>query len=170
MKKIPAIVLLAIPYLVSGQKEIETTAKIEQVTLYTSSAEINYEKEMQLPKGKTTVVFTDLTPFIVENSVNVAVSDKRVSIVTVAERINFAKEKRGSSEWIINLQDSVVKMNKELGLLRCKEEVAEVEKSLLFKGESIGGLSTHGVAVAEIEKASTFFNKRYYELSKDLFY
>ncbi|HWY38409.1 MAG TPA: DUF4139 domain-containing protein [Bacteroidia bacterium] len=170
MKTSIATALLAIPILVSGQKEIETIAKINQVTLYTSSAEINYEKEMQLPKGKTTVVFTDLTPFIVENSVNVAVSDKRISIITVAERINFAKEKRNINEWVIGLQDSIVKMNKELGLLHCKEEVAEAEKSLLFKGEAIGGLSTHGVAVAEIEKASIFFNKRYYELSKDLYY
>ena len=94
MKTSLAIVLLAVPFLVRGQKEIETVAKINQVTLYTSSAEINYEKEMQLPKGKTTVVFTDLSPFIVENSVNVAVSDKRINIITVSERINFSKEKR----------------------------------------------------------------------------
>ncbi|HKC67758.1 MAG TPA: DUF4139 domain-containing protein [Bacteroidia bacterium] len=170
MKKIPAIVLLAIPYLVSGQKEIETTAKIEQVTLYTSSAEINYEKEMQLPKGKTTVVFTDLTPFIVENSINVSIADKHASIMTVSERINYAKEKRNISEQVINLQDSIVKMNRELGLIKCKRDAEETEKSLLFKNESIGGLSTQGVSVAEIEKASSFFSKRYYELSKDLFY
>lgn len=170
MKKSFAIALLVIPYLVSGQKEIETTAKIEQVTLYTSSAEINYEKELQLQKGKTTVVFTDLTPFIVENSVNVSVTDKRINIITVAERINYAKEKRNINEQVINLQDSIVKMNKELGLIKCKRDAEETEKGLLFKGESIGGLSTRGVAVSEIEKASAFFNKRYYELSKDLFF
>ncbi len=42
------------------------------------------------------------------------------------------------------------------------------EKEMLFKDESIGGVSK-GVSVAEIEKASTFFSKRYYELSTDIY-
>ncbi|MBC7862158.1 MAG: DUF4139 domain-containing protein, partial [Bacteroidia bacterium] len=48
-------------------------------------------------------------------------------------------------------------------------EVLNAEKNLLFKGESIGGLSTQGVSVAEIEKASVFFSKRYGELAKELY-
>jgi hypothetical protein len=45
-----------------------------------------------------------------------------------------------------------------------------LKKHYCLKGESIGGLSTHGVKVAEIEKASAFFSKRYYQLSKELLY
>ena len=171
MNKLLSIVLFTLPCVVSGQKkEIETTARITDVTVYTAAAEINYEKEIILPKGKCTVVFNELTPFIVENSVNVSVSNPAVSIVTVAERINYAREKKNINEQVSHLQDSLAKMTRELGLLKCKRDVTEAEKGLLFKGEAIGGLSTHGVSVTEIEKASAFFNKRYLELSRELFF
>ncbi len=170
MKTTLTIVLLTVSLTIWGQKkEIETTAKISEVTVYTSAAEVNYERELILPKGKSTIVFTDLTPFIAENSVNVSVSRTDVNIITVAERINYAKEKKNINEQVVNLQDSIVKMDKELGLIKCKRDVAETEKGLLFKGEAIGGLSSHGVSVAEIEKASVFFNKRYLELVTTLF-
>jgi hypothetical protein len=66
------------------------------------------------------------------------------------------------------LQDSINHINRELGLLKCRTEALSLEKNLLFKDESIGGVSK-GVAVTEIEKASTFFNKRYVELNTELF-
>lgn len=147
----------------------EVNAQIKELTIYTSAAEIYYEKEVHLKKGKNTLVFTDLTPFIENNTVNVSVNDASVNILTVTEKINFSKEKRTVSERLADIQDSVKRMKKELGLIKCKTDVLSAEKNLLFKGESIGGLSTQGVSVAEIEKASAFFSRRYYDLLKELF-
>lgn len=168
MKTQITILLLSISFALFSQKEIETTANIKHVTIYPSAAEITCEKELNLPKGKTTIVFTDLTPFIAENSINVSVNNPGATIITVSEHINYTKEKRNVNERILNYKDSIISMKKSLGLIGCKRETVETEKNLLFKGESIGGLSTHGVAVAEIEKASAFFSKRYYELAKEL--
>ncbi len=166
MKKIIMLSLL-IPQLVSGQKETEAVAKITDVTIYTSAAEVSCEKEILVPKGKSAIVFTELTPFIVANSINVSAAG--INIVTVSERINYVKERKNNSEMISRYNDSIMKLKKELGLIKCKRDVAEAEKGLLFKGEAIGGLSTQGVAVAEIEKASAFFNKRYLELTMQLY-
>lgn len=158
---------LIIPQLVFGQKETEVVAKITDVTVYTSAAEVSCEKEILIPKGKSAIVFTELTPHIVANSINV--SAQGLNIVTVSERINYMKERKNNSELVLHYNDSIIKLKKELGLIKCKRDVAETEKGLLFKGEAIGGLSSHGVAVAEIEKASAFFNKRYLELTLQLF-
>jgi hypothetical protein len=147
---------------------IESGADIKEVTVYTSSAEISYEKEILLRKGKNSVTFTDLTPFIAENSVNVSLADPTAGILTVTERINYTREKRSTNGQALNIQDSITRMKKALGLSRCRSEAAAMEKSLLFKNESIGGVSK-GVTVAEIEKASSFFSKRYNELNKELF-
>jgi hypothetical protein len=133
MTKQLSILLLALPFMASAQKETETIARINFVTVYISAAEINYEKEMVLPRGKTTVVFTDLTPFIIENSINISVTNPKVSIVTVAGRINYAKEKRSYFSQLASYKDSIKRMKKELGLLYIKSETANVEKALLFK-------------------------------------
>lgn len=168
MRKTITCLLGIISMALFSQKEIETTAQIKHVTVYPSAAEISCEKELLLPKGKTTVVFTDLTPFIAENSINVSVNQPGVNIITVSEHINYTKEKRNISEKINGYKDTITQMKKSLRLISCKRETVEAEKDLLFKGEAIGGLSTRGVAVAEIEKASAFFSKRYYELAKEL--
>ena len=70
-------------------KEIATKADIKSVTVYNSSAEINYQQKLLLPAGKSTVVFTDLSPFIVDNTVNMSLTNPNVSIVLVTEKINY---------------------------------------------------------------------------------
>jgi hypothetical protein len=169
MKKVIIQLLLLLPLLVTAQKkEIEVNAKIREVIVYPSAAEINYEKKITVPKGKTTFVFTDLPLFIVENSVNLSISEPTVSIVTLTEQFNYVKEKRNPGSIIVAIQDSLVKLRKQKGILTCKRETVEAEKDLLFRGESIGGLA-QGVKVSEMEKASAFFSKRYFELNKQLY-
>ncbi len=147
--------------------EPEIPAKITGVTIYTSSAEIHYENTVSLKKGKNTIVFTDLTPFIVENSINVSIADNSVNIITVTDKINYLKKVYYKNS--IGLRDSILKNEDKLGLIDVKIETLEKEKSLLFRGESIGGVS-EGVAVSEIEKASEFFNRRYSKINEELYY
>lgn len=168
-KKIVLALLLASSMLSYAQnKEISSLADIVSVTIYNSSAEINYRKEITLPQGKSTIVFTDLTPFIVENTFNISASSPDVDIITITEKINYTKEKKEPNTMISNLQDSVSRLENEIGLLKCKINAVSMEKDLLFKDESIGGVAK-GVTVAEIEKASAFYSKRYLELSTDYF-
>jgi hypothetical protein len=170
MKKKIYLIVLALPALAMAQKkEMEVTAKVRDVLIYTSAAEVHYEKKLIVPKGQSTIVLTGLTPYITDNTVNVALSDKEVDIVTVTALINYTREKKSNNDIVLALQDSLHRIHKEYGLNNCRREAVEKEKDLLFKGEAIGGLSTQGVQVAEIEKASSFFSKRYYELTKELY-
>jgi hypothetical protein len=161
MKKILHTIAL-LPLIMMGQKEIETTAKIDFVTVYTSAAEISYEKEMQLHKGKSTIVFTDLTPYIVENSINVWVSDPDVSIVMVSERINYSKEKKNVNERALTLKDTIVRIKKDLASISVRTEVLEMEKK--FTRDALEGISSKGVSLDDIIKASMFLDKKYNEL------
>jgi hypothetical protein len=112
-------------------------------------------------------VFTELTPYIVANSINV--SAPGINIVTVSERINYTRDRRNINELVTHYRDSINRLQKEVKILACKSDAASAEKNLLFKNEAIGGLSTQGVSVAEIEKASAFFSKRYLELVTQLY-
>jgi hypothetical protein len=162
-------VLTVISFSSTGQnKEIEINAEIKSVTIYTSSAEVNYQKEVLVPAGRSTIVFTDLTPFIVENTINISSSDPELDIITITEKINYTKERKAQSNLIGFIQDSIKHLETEIGLLRCKQESIKVEKELLTKNESIGGVN-NGVLVLELEKAATFIGRRSYELSKELF-
>lgn len=153
---------------IAQNKEIEVKADLKSVTVYNAAADVFCEKEMSLKKGKTTIVFTDLTPFIEQNSIELSLSNSSVEIVSVTEKINYVKERNDGNKKVANIQDTLNRLKKEIGLLLVKKEAYSIEKKLLFKDESIGGVSK-GVAVSEIEKASSFFSKRYIELSMELY-
>ncbi len=155
--------------LAQTKKEQEIIPLIKEVVVYTSSAEVLYEKKLTIPKGQSTILFTDLSPFVAENSLNVSLSDATTNIISVSERINYVTEKNSFNAKVNSLTDSVALSKRTRGAINAKLDAIEREKDLLFKGESIGGMSTHGVSVAEIEKASAFFSKRYLELASDLY-
>lgn len=149
-----------------SQNKIETNADISSVTIYSSSAEISYNKNISVKKGKNIIVFSDLTPFIVENSININISDESINIITVTDKINYLKE--STNNRISEIEKEIEKNNNKIELTINKSEVLEIEKTLLFKDKGIGGVS-NGVSVSEIEKASQFFHKRYSELNDELF-
>lgn len=152
--------------IVFGQNTIETAASLKSLIVYTSSAEMHFEKKIKLKKGENKITLTELTPYIVQNSISLQVSNPEVKIITVSEHLSFLKTIPNASKDY--LQDSIIKIEDQLGIINTKIEVIETEKSILFKDESIGGLS-RGVSVSEIEKASAFFSKRYGKLSSDLY-
>lgn len=162
-----AILLIAFTNAFGQFNKIETDAVIKSVTVYTTSAEISYQRIVRLKAGKNSVVFTGLSEFIEDNTVNVSASND-INIITVSNKVNYIRQKSANDERINIMNDSILKMKKEIGLLNCKAEAFENEKKLLFKDESIGGVSK-GVAVSEIEKADKFYQERYYELVLNLY-
>ncbi len=147
---------------------IETSAELKSIMVYNSSAELNYTKNIALSKGRNTIVFTDLTPYIVDNTINVSLGDANVEIVNVSEKINHIRALRANNSKIASLKDSVKRLKSENGFLQCRVDALNKEKELLFKNEAIGGVS-NGVSVLEVEKAADFFAERYYELNKKLY-
>ena len=158
--------LLFICLLSFSQNKIETNADISSVTIYSSSAEINYTKNISVKKGKNIIVFSDLTPFIAENSINVTIIDKSINIITVTDKINYLKD--NTNNRISEIEERIKENKNNIELIENKSEALEMEKSLLFKDKGIGGVA-NGVAVSEIEKASQFFHKRYSYLNNELF-
>lgn len=155
--------------LYSQANVIETKADLKAIMVYNSSAELSYSRQVSIPKGKSTIVFTDLTPFIVDNTINVSIAEDGVEIVNVSEKINHIRARKANNAKIAQLKDSVKRLQSEAGLLQCRVDALNKEKELLFKNEAIGGVSS-GVQVDEIEKAANFFSERYYQLNKKLYF
>ncbi|MBT6439923.1 MAG: DUF4139 domain-containing protein [Flavobacteriales bacterium] len=130
------------------------------VVLYNSAAEITYTEKMNLNTGKNEIIFRNITPFMVENTLKISCNDKNVEILSVTEKINFIAKTKNKKIKTSKIQNQITTLKKEKGLTNCRIIALSTEKDLLFHDESIGGLS-YGVSVDEIENASNFFRKRY---------
>ena len=106
-------------------QQILSESEIESVIIYNSSAEVIHNASVKIPAGKSTIVFTDLTTFIVENTTNVTCMNDGVDIITVTEKVNYTKEKQKDDVKIEQLRDSIELLQKESGLISCKIEALE---------------------------------------------
>lgn len=140
--------------------------KIKEVTIYSSSASVKYEGSFNLIKGKNTILFSELTPNIIENSTKVRFEDPNLKILSVTERINFESTLEVNS--IQKIKDSLETLKSNIEIINYQIEANNKEKELLFKSESIGGLA-NGVKVEEIEKAADFYHDRYLKLNESNF-
>lgn len=169
MKKYIIISLIIVHSFVLAQnKDLHVTLPITNVIVYTSSSEVFHTGQVAIPKGESRIVFSDLTPHIIENTINIFNLSNDIEIISVTEKLNYLKERKKEAEQIKSIRDSVAIIENELGLLKCQTDALTAEKDLLFKNESIGGVSS-GVSVSEIEKASIFYNKRATDINTSLF-
>ena len=98
MKKILFLTGFALSTLLSAQespKEVKTT--VDAVTVFTNGAQITRKKTIMLPKGVTELKFTDLSPFIAPESVNVK-AVQGVTILSVSHKINFLDKLKPTPE------------------------------------------------------------------------
>lgn len=159
-------IIISVFFQITAQNKIEAIKKIEGVTIYSSSANIKYSSNTPLKKGKNTIIFTNLTPNIIENSTQIKIENKDIKILSVTEQINF--QSKYDNNQAQKIKDSIEKVNDEISIIDYQIDANRKEKELLFKSESIGGLS-NGVKVDEIEKAANFFHDRYLRLNEEDF-
>ena len=113
MKKILFLSGLALSTLLSAQeapKEIKTT--VDAVTVFTNGAQITRKKTIMLPKGVSELKFTDLSPYIAPESVNVK-AVKGITILSVSHKINFLDKLKPSAE-VETLDKEIEQLKKQI--------------------------------------------------------
>lgn len=141
---------------------------INDVVVYTSASEIHYEKVVKLKKGENRVVFSELSPFIVENTINVGCENSNVEIITVNEQINFLKPRQNKEVGMMVLMNEVDKIENEQGVIQIQRQALEIEKELLFTDKTVGNVVEVKNA-DEAQKMSGFIQKRYTQIATDLY-
>lgn len=164
---LPPMILL-IPSLAIANSNHTVDVPVKSVLVYPSAAQLNYEAEVDIEAGESVVGFTNLSPFIIENTINVSTSGAGVEIISVSERINFLDSGPRNKNGMQSLRDSIGAVENRFERISIRITSYEAERAILFKGESIGGVG-NGVSVDEIKRASDFFQERHFELSQKIY-
>ena len=69
----------------SGQTKVKTSA--EKVILFIDGAQVTRSKQIDIPAGNSTIVFTDLSPYLDDKSMQVAAKGK-FTVTAVNRRFN----------------------------------------------------------------------------------
>jgi len=133
------------------------SAKPASVRVYLSGAMIEARSKATLKAGTQTIVFTDVSPFVEENSVQVK-ADADITILSVNYQLNYL-DARKKDEENKKLGDSLSTYTKELARVLVEQRAYDEELSLLASNKSIGGANI-GVSVVELQKMADFIRIR----------
>ncbi len=139
-----------------GQTNV-VSSKLERIKIYVNAAEVFRTAQVNLKKGNNEVVIRELSNQINSNSIIVGIPDGN-TIMSTSFKNNYQVNQNEKIPGMQRLLDSQSFYRKKFIQVENKINVYNEETSLLRENKKIGG--TAGVNIAELEKASAFYNKR----------
>jgi uncharacterized protein (TIGR02231 family) len=141
--------------------ESKIKSKIESVTVFQSSAQINRVGNTAIKAGRTEIIFSQLAMTINPQTIQVSgIGD--FTILGVYHRLNYL-EVIEASKRLKELQDSVKLISKKIEYLKKDINVYTEEANLIKANKTIGG-QTNGLKVTELEAAANFYRRRLQEI------
>ena len=142
----------------SGQTKVKTSA--EKVILFIDGAQVTRSKQIDIPAGNSTIVFTDLSPYLDDKSMQVAAKGK-FTVTAVNRRFNHTDSlERTNRQMAVEQElDRIRRQQKEM---KAVLEVIEAENELLKINCSVGNRNV-ATPLAAIRELNEYYADRMQE-------
>ena len=144
-----------------GIKEKRIKTKVNSVTVYLTSAEIQRTQTVKLPSGKTRLIFTGLSPYLNPGSIRIT-TDNKIDLLGITSKVNYLTKEKNLPK-TKRLQDSLKLLSDKIQNITDKNEALSIEKKMLLANINIGS-KEKGVNVTELKSASDFYRNRMTEI------
>ncbi|HRG54260.1 MAG TPA: mucoidy inhibitor MuiA family protein [Bacteroidia bacterium] len=159
MKKIVPALLMLVSVCLTAQekKEISVKTEAKAVTIFMKGAQVTRKKSVELSAGKSTIKFTELSPYIDEKSIQIKVGND-VVVLSVSKQLNYTdtvSNKKNMQELntkLVALEDKAYIENATLDVI--KEEV-----DFLKENRMIGGKS-QDVNLTNLKQTADYYHER----------
>jgi uncharacterized protein (TIGR02231 family) len=148
-----------------AQTEQSINSTITNVTVFMDQAQITRVAKASLQPGNTNLVFSNLSPFINLNSLQVK-TEGNVTLLSVSQRNNFLKNDE-KPKAVIELEDTLNSVSQLIEFNRIKKEALILEKDVIVSNKHIGGANS-GVKIEDLEDALVLIRKRTVEIGEEL--
>lgn len=142
-----------------NNKEIKT--EVSEVTVFIDGAQVTRKKTVDVEAGKTTLKFTNLSPFIDAQSIQVKAHGE-VTVLSVNHQQNYLSQSGKSSE-LIELEKKLQAVDDNIKLEKTYQEILKEELSFLQINKEIGGKNQE-LSVATLKEAAAFYGSKFKEL------
>ena len=135
---------------VSGQTKVKIS--VEKVTLFIDGAQVTRTRQVDLPAGNSTVVFTGLSPYLDDKSMQV--SAKGPFTVTAVNRLFNHTDSLERSTRQKTLEETLEETQRQLDRLKASREVMDAESELLKTNCSVANrnVATPLAAIRELNE------------------
>ena len=160
------LILFSCHNTIFSQSDKSIDSEIKSVIVYQQGAQIKRIAKFSLAKGKTTLLFEELSSKIDPKNLQVISDNDNVTIVSVSHSINYLNKAKTSTQ-IDNMEQKRRTIIDSLKILKNIKLVYAQEREMIVSNKSIGG--TNGVNINDLQIAATFFRNRLTEIEINSF-
>ncbi len=153
-----SLCLIIVP-LIATAKQLNTktvASRIDSVTVFLNGAEVNRKASIDLPAGRTELLFNNLSHKMNNNSVKINTSRGLTILAVVCKNTDrttvLSENLQAKQDSLNNYANQMVAFNSERDALKMEQEVLKLNKT-------IGG-QQNGVNVNDLKMAASFYRER----------
>jgi hypothetical protein len=156
MKKSISMLFCALTFNLFGQspQELEIKSEISEVTVYLNGAQVTRSRPVDLPVGRTSIKFINLSPFIDSKSISVNAKGE-FTVLSVNFQQNYLTQQTRSKEYD-ELLKTKLEIEKKVNIESAYLGVLNEELVFLKANSSIGGANT-GTNLTSLKEADAYF-------------
>lgn len=152
------VLLLAVSGVAQTNKEIKVSTEASEVTVFIDGAQVLRKKSINLPVGKTTLRFSNLSPYIDAKSVRLKASGE-VMVLSVNHQMNYLDSLKNGAKSEVNYAKQIEALNENIVLENANKEVIQAELAFLNENSKIGGSNT-GVSLTSLRETANYYRER----------
>ncbi|MDR0865705.1 MAG: mucoidy inhibitor MuiA family protein [Candidatus Symbiothrix sp.] len=158
MKKSAFLLLLLVSLSLTAQekKDIVLKTEVAEATVFIKGAQIIRKTTANLPAGKSTVRFANLSPYLDAKSVQVKVEGE-VMALSVNHQLNYNDTVKQTDE-AEKLGKQLIDLNEKIKVEQTTKEIISEELTFLHDNKKIGG--NEGIDFNNLKATSAYYGER----------
>ena len=140
-----------------SNKEITVQTTVSDVTVFIKGAQVTRKTSVNLPAGKSTLRFTNLSPYIDAKSVQVKV-DGEVMIISVNQMFNYNDTVRLNDEVTAHVKQ-IEAIDEKIKTEQTNLEITAEEIGFLKENKKIGG-TDKGIEYNNLKLTAEYYNQQ----------
>jgi len=171
LKNLITIIFIAVTFFniniqAEEDKEIAIPSKIESVTVFLQGAQINRTANASIPKGKSTLIFENLSNQIIPTSMQLS-NDKQLMLLDVEYNIYTAKSEQWPPQEIrteyVAYLDQKESIEDQITILNEEKKILTTEKTHILSNKM---LTESNDEMTNIERAYDYFHQKFINITK----
>jgi hypothetical protein len=146
--------------------KVYSKTELSHVTIYNQGANIERKGVVEITKGANELVIQNVSPYLINESIQIVILSKNVIINSVRKQINYLGANPPTKEIVI-LKDSLKKLKDLKRDQAIKLEVFTQEKDLLDENKSVLKLSKEFI-IDDLMDLTDYFRERMLGIESNL--
>lgn len=154
-----ALLLFAIPIYSQNTKEQKIKTEVSEATVFINGAQVLRKKTIPLTVGKSTLKFTDLSPYVDAKSVQIKLSGEAMVLGVNYQTNTEEAIKKLSEEKKNELDKQLEDVTRQIVATKTEKELIKDEISFLNDNKKIGGANT-GISLLNLKETLNYYRER----------